>query len=254
MPDVTRCDRTAARVSADRWPAGGAPGLGGSCNFRRAGDGFARYGDREHRASGHRGRSACRSGRRHLGGERLSDRPGGDAAAARGARRDRRSPPGLSRRASAFHAGLARLRAGAWSLPSLPGRTRAAGPRRQRHHEREYRAGPLRLSRAPCRAAVSATTRWWSRPPSRSAPPLPPAILAVGAMALAVRRQHSLWPGCDGDRAENFAAHSARDPFVRFSRRDVGRGLPRPVHAGGRKCCASRAPRLHRDRTWSPPY
>ena len=118
----------------------------------------------------------CMSARpSRLGGQRLSDRPGGDAAAARRARRDRRPPAHLSRRPRAVHDRLAGLRGGLVAAEPA-GRAHAAGPRRQRHHEREHRAGPLRLSRRGCRAAASATTRWWSRPPSRSARRSPPAF------------------------------------------------------------------------------
>ena len=234
------------QAGCDRWLAGGAPKLGGGCDFHRAGDGLARYGDREHRASRRRGRPACRSGRRHLGGERLSDRAGGNVAAARGARRNRRSSPDLSRGASAVHAGLAGLRV-RLVVAEPAGGARAAGPRRQRHHEREHGAGSLRLSRPPAGPRLrpqrhGGRDRLHARPHHCLRHP------GAGAVALAVRRQHSLRPGCDGDRAEDLAAHSAREPCLRFPRRAVGRRLSRPVHAGDRKCRASRAPRVHRDR------
>ena len=70
---------------------------------------------------------------------------------------------------------------------------RAAGPRRQRHDEREYGAGALRLPRAACSAAASDTTRWWSRPPSRSARRSRRAFWRW-AVALAVCDQHSVRP------------------------------------------------------------
>ena len=79
-------------------------------------------------------------------------------------------------------------------------------------------------------------------------PTIASGILALGPWPLAVRRQHSLRPGRDRDRPEDLAAHPEGDACLRFSRRAAGGGLSRPVHAGGRKCRASRAACVGRDR------
>src|SRR3954452_10336792 len=145
LSDVTGYYRTTARPGATRRPAPGTPALGGRGDLYGAGDGVAGYGDRQHRAARHCRRSPCQPGRRGLGGQHLSDRAGCDAAAARRARRNRRPSADLCRRPVAVHAGLARLRV-RMVAAEPDGGTLAAGAGRQRHHERECGAGPLRLS------------------------------------------------------------------------------------------------------------
>ena len=117
-PDVTGYNRKAARPRANRRLAPGTPALGGRGDLYRAGDGLAGYGDRQHCAARHRRRPPCQPGRRGLGGQRLPDRAGCDAAAARRARRNRRPSADLSRRPAAVHAGLARLRASHGRCPA----------------------------------------------------------------------------------------------------------------------------------------
>ena len=145
-PDLMSLDTTAKpSATRHRRPAPGTPALGGRGDLYRAGDGLAGYGDRQRRPARHRRRPPCQPGRRGLGGQHLSDRAGCDAAAARRARRNRRSSADLSRRPAAVHAGLARLRLR--MVAAQPdGGSGAAGVGRQRHHERERGAGPLRLS------------------------------------------------------------------------------------------------------------
>ena len=64
-----------------------------------------------------------------------------------------------------------------------------AGIWRGRHHERQHRAGALHLSACAARPRHRASMPWWLRSPPRSAPRVAAAILAVGDLALAVRRQ-----------------------------------------------------------------
>ena len=85
------------------------------------------------------------------------------------------------------------------------GRARAARPRRQRHHERQYRAGALRLSEPPAGPRLRAQCargcdRLHARPHHRL------RHSRARAVELAVCHQHPLRPGCDPDRPEDTAA------------------------------------------------
>ena len=214
-------------VHANRRLAPGTPALGGRGDLYRAGDGLAGYGDREHRAAGHRRRPPCQPGRGGLGRQCLPDRAGCDAAAARRARRNRRPSAGLSRRPAAVHAGLAWLRLR--MVAAQPdGGAGAAGLGRQRHHERQRGAGPLRLpdayagprlrpQRARGRNGVHARADDRLRHPfGRN-------------MAVAVRDQYSLRRDRHLDRPEDPAANAARKACVRSSERSPDRELPRPL-------------------------
>ena len=68
----------------------------------------------------------------------------------------------------------------AWSLPSLLVARTLQGLGRQRHHGRQHRAGPLRLSEPHAGPRLRPQCAWWSRPPSPSGRASPPAILALG--------------------------------------------------------------------------
>ena len=80
------------------------------------------------------------------------------------------------------------------------GRAHAAGPGRQRHHERQHGAGALRLSAAGCSAAASATTRWWSATAFTVGPIDRLRHPRGRPVAVAVRRQHSVRPRRDRHR------------------------------------------------------
>ena len=116
---------------------------------------------------------------------------------------------------SAVHPGLARLRAGVVAAEPAGG-ANAAGPRRQRHHEREHGAGPLRLSEPHASAAASATTRWWSRPPSRWGRRIASGILALGPWPWLFAINLPVRPDRVPDRPEDPAVDAAREARVRF--------------------------------------
>ena len=180
--------------------------MGRCCDFHGARNGVARHGDREHRSPRHRSRSSCRPGRRHLGGECLPDCHGRNAVAAGGTWRGRRSPPDLSWRPAAVHAGVAVLRMCLVVAQPADGAP-AAGSRRRRHHEREYGAGSLRLSRPLAgpgfrKQRAGRRDRLHARPDDRVSHP------RDWAVALAVCRQHSLRHCRDPGRPEDIAAHA----------------------------------------------
>ena len=96
----------------------------------------------------------------------------------------------------------------AWSLPSLlVARTlQGLGASGMMASTRRWSASSIR---AACWAAASATTPWWSRPPSPSgrASPRPSSRSAV---AMAVRHQCSVRPDRAPDRHQDAAADAAR--------------------------------------------
>ncbi len=135
-----------------------------------------------------------------------------------------------------------------WSLESLLGRAGAAGHRRQRHHEREYRAGAFRLSKPVGRSRLRQQRAGGCdllhiRPDHRVHHP------GGRSLALAFRGQSAVRHHCDPDRVEDPAADAAGAARFRFSGRGDGLGLPWPVHHRARQRRAQGAAADGRHRT-----
>ena len=116
-----------------------------------------------------------------------------------------------------------------------------AGLGRQRHHERQRGAGPLRLPDAICcgrgfgHNALVVGTAFTFGPTIASGDP------CDRNMAVAVCDQYSLRRDRNLDRPEDLAENAARQARVRFSERGPDRKLPRPLHCRHRQRGASGA-------------